>query len=79
MKYCEDDVYKARKKIDEIDSGNKMIEMCIDCVKFNDEEQILAYKAYEITKNIVRYGNKLDDDKLNKLFRMKSIIGEDCK
>lgn len=79
MKYCEDDVAKARKRIEYIDTANKMIKMCIDCVKFTDEEKILAYKAYDITKNIVRYGNKLDDDKLNKLLRMKTIIGEDCK
>ena len=79
MKYCEDDVKRARGIIKDIKDASDMIQLCADCVKFNDEEKILVYNALDITKNIVRYANKLEDDKLNKIIRMKMIVKEGCK
>lgn len=79
MKYCDDDVKRAREIIKDIKDGRDMIELCSECVRFTDEEKHLVYNALDITKNIVRYANKLDDDKLNKVLKMKMIIEEGCK
>ena len=37
MKYCEDDVKKAREIIKDIKNGRDMIELCSECVRFTDE------------------------------------------
>ena len=79
MKYCEDDVKRAREIIKDIKDGSEMIELCSEFVRFTDKEKHLVYNALDITKNIVRYANKLDDDKLNKVLKMKMIIEEGCK
>lgn len=79
MKYCEEDIKKARQVIDHIRYGADTVKMCIDCIRMSEDEKMIAYNAYDILKNIIRYGDQLEDDKLKKLIRMKMIIKEGCE
>lgn len=79
MKYCDDDVKNARDKIYDIEIAANMVKLCTDCVKLNNDEKMLSLNVLDMLNNIVKYGNNLEDDKLNKLLRMKMIIEEGCK
>lgn len=79
MKYCDDDVKNARDKIYDIEIAANMVKLCTDCIKLNNDEKMLSLNVLDMLNNIVKYGNNLEDDKLNKLLRMKMIIEEGCK
>ena len=79
MKYCDDDVKNARDKIYDIEIAANMVKLCTDCIKLNNDEKMLSLNVFYMLNNIVKYGNNLEDDKLNKLLRMKMIIEEGCK
>lgn len=79
MKYCDDDVKNARDKIHDIEIAANMVKLCTDCIKLNNDEKMLSLNVLDMLNNIVKYGNNLEDDKLNKLLRMKMIIEEGCK
>ena len=79
MKYCDDDVKNARDKIYDIEIAANMVKLCTDCIKLNNDEKMLSLNVLDMLNNIVKYGKNLEDDKLNKLLRMKMIIEEGCK
>lgn len=74
MKYCEDDINKARQYISMLEYTNEFVRSTFRTVRLSDEELEDVIRAIDTISNIVEYGNSLSDNKLNKLIKMKKII-----
>ena len=77
MKYCEDDINKARQYISMLEYTNEFVRSTFRTVRLSDEELEDVIRAIDTISNIVEYGNSLSDNKLNKLIKMKKIIKGD--
>ena len=74
MKYCDDDIKKARNLISNLEYTNDFVRSTFRMVRLSEEELDDVIKAIDTLTNIVNYGNTLPDNKLNKLIKMKKII-----
>jgi hypothetical protein len=74
MKYCDDDIKKARNIISNLEYTNDFVRSTFRMVRLSEEELDDVIKAIDTLTNIVNYGNTLPDNKLNKLIKMKKII-----
>lgn len=74
MKYCDDDIKKARNLISNLEYTNDFVRSTFRMVRLSEEELVDVIKAIDTLTNIVNYGNTLPDNKLNKLIKMKKII-----
>ena len=77
MKYCEDDIIKAREILAHIRFSTEELKTFYTLIKLNDEELVEVSNGLDTLMNIIEYGENLKDSKLNKLFKMKKIMKED--
>lgn len=74
MKYCEDDIIKARLILLHITTAIDDIKEYSSLINLNNEEYDKVRDGIDTIINIVNYGNNLHDDKLHKLIKMKKIM-----
>jgi hypothetical protein len=74
MKYCEDDIIKARNILSHMKSSTNDLKTFYLMIKLNEDELVDVVNGIDTLINIIEYGENLRDDKLNKLFKMKKII-----
>ena len=74
MKYCEDDISKARNILACMSFSTNELKTFYTLIKLSEEEMIDVSNGLDTLMNIIEYGDNLPDDKLNKLFKMKKII-----
>lgn len=74
MKYCEDDITKARNILSHMKCSTNELKTFYTMIKLNDKELEDVINGLDTLMNIIEYGENLRDEKLNKLFKMKKII-----
>lgn len=74
MKYCYDDIIRARNIMSNIESSTENLKTIYRMIKLTEEELDIVSEGIDTLMNLVEYANQLEDDKLNKLFKMKKII-----
>ena len=77
MKYCEDDIAKARNILAHMSFSTNELKTFYTLIKLNEEELIDVSDGLDTLMNIIEYGDNLPDNKLNKLFKMKKIMKEE--
>lgn len=79
LKYCQDDIDKARNKIEELRQINRDIKEYQKFIKFTDEERNKVLYSISILNDIVNYCDSLSDNKIDKIIKMKKIVKESDK
>lgn len=76
LRYCQDDIDKARNKIEELRQINRDIKEYQKFIKFTDEERNKVLYSISILNDIVKYCDSLSDNKIDKIIKMKKIVKE---
>lgn len=76
LKYCQDDIDRARNKIEELRQINRDIKEYQKFIKLTDEERNKVLYSISILNDIVNYCDSLSDNKIDKIIKMKKIIKE---
>lgn len=79
LKYCQDDIDKARNKIEELRQINRDIKEYQKFIKFTDEERNKVLYSISILNDILNYCDSLSDNKIDKIIKMKRIVKESDK
>lgn len=79
LKYCQDDIDKARNKIEELRQINRDIKEYQKFIKLTDEERNKVLYSISILNDIVKYCDSLSDNKIDKIIKMKKIVKESDK
>lgn len=76
LKYCQDDIDRARNKIEELRQIKRDIKEYQKFIKLTDEERNKVLYSISILNDIVNYCDSLSDNKIDKIIKMKKIIKE---
>lgn len=76
MKYCEDDINRARRLLLHIKTATDDLSEYHPLLQLTNEERSQVIDGIHTLKNIIQYAENLNDDKLNKIIKMKKIIEE---
>lgn len=79
LKYCQDDIDRARNKIEELRQINRDIKEYQNFIKLTDEERNKVLYSISILNDIVKYCDSLSDNKIDKIIKMKKIVKESDK
>lgn len=79
LRYCQDDIDKARNKIEELRQINRDLKEYQKFIKFTDEERNKVLYSISILNDILNYCDSLSDKKIDKIIKMKRIVRESDK
>lgn len=79
LKYCQDDIDRARNKIESLRQINRDIREYQKFIKLTDEERNKVLYSISILNDIVNYCDSLSDNKIDKIIKMKKIVKESDK
>lgn len=79
MKYCQDDIDRARNKIESLRQINRDIKEYQKFIKLTDEERNKVLYSISILNDIINYCDSLSDNKIDKIIKMKKIVKESDK
>lgn len=79
LKYCQDDIDRARNKIESLRQINRDIKEYQKFIKLTDEERNKVLYSISILNDIINYCDSLSDNKIDKIIKMKKIVKESDK